>query len=106
MNPQYYEDKTLTNCDAFNKLRDFKEKNPTATVNMNFEAVISFWHRQPLERFLDSAKGKIGITSVSYEKTNRIFLVKFKINLCGEARAVYSVITDIASMYPNSDYDN
>ena len=49
MNPQYYEDKTLTNCDAFNKLRDFKEKNPTATVNMNFEAVISFWHRQPLE---------------------------------------------------------
>lgn len=105
MNPHYYEDKTLTTSEAFKHLREFKEENPHAIVNMSFEAVVSFYHSKPLSRFLDEAGCKEGIKSIHVKVTG--FLLKtYKITICGTAAPVYSVITDIASMYPNADYDD
>jgi hypothetical protein len=104
MSLQYYENKTLTTSEAFKKLQEFKNENPQAIVNMSFEAVVSFYNSKPLARFLDEAKGKLGIKSVQVSVKG--FLLKtYKINICGMASPVYSVITDVASMYPNADYD-
>lgn len=104
MNPHYYEDKTLTTSDAFKKLQSFKETNPSATVNMSFEVIVPFFNVKPLVRYLSEANGKIGIVKVTAKVTGLI-LKKVKINICGMAATTYSVITDVASMYPNADYD-
>ena len=75
-------------------------------MNMSFEVDIFFCHAKPLERFLSEAGTKVGISLVTFQKTNKFFFRSYKINICGVSTAVYSVITDIASMYPNSEYDD
>lgn len=106
MATSFYQDKTLSTSKAFRLLKEYKEKHKDATVNMSFEVTVFFTNAKPLERFISEAGTKNGIALVTLQKTNRLLFRKYKINICGISTVVYSVITDIVSMYPNSECDD